>query len=146
MVREVLHLRLGALAEEMRRNHHHRLLRDASAPLMRPTRARVFELPNGDIVAIAPPEGRHLGEVQAALGILCAAERPMPFTRQRLPQEAAALLAAVEESLTSSPAAPRWPVPEGERPPISAADLVAVEWGSAMPAWRASWYGGRSAA
>ena len=128
-VREALHLRLGTLTEGMRRTHHHRLVRDALAPLMRPTRARVFELPNGDVVAIAPPEGRHLGEVQEALGILFAAEGPMPFTRRRLPEEAAALLAAVEESLTSSPATPRWPVPEEERPPISAADLVALERG-----------------
>ena len=105
-VREALHLRLGDLTEGMRRTHHHRLVRDALAPLMRPTRARVFELPNGDIVAIAPPEGRHLGEVQEALGILFAAEGPMPFTRRRLPEEAAALLAAVEESLTPSRAAP----------------------------------------
>ncbi|MBL6077826.1 hypothetical protein JMJ56_07410 [Belnapia sp. T18] len=129
-VREVLHLRLGALAEELRRSHHQRLVRDALAPLMRPTRARVFELPNGDIVAIAPPEGRHLGEVQEALGILFAAEGQLPFARRRrLPEEAAALLAAVEESLTPNQAAPRWPVPEEERPPISAADLVALERG-----------------
>ncbi|WP_043360250.1 hypothetical protein [Belnapia sp. F-4-1] len=128
-VREVLHLRLGTLAEELRRTHHQRLVRDALAPLMRPTRARVFELPNGDIVAIAPPEGRHLGEVQAALGILFAAEGQLPFARRRLPEEAAALLAAVEESLTPSQAAPRWPVPEEDRLPISAADLAALERG-----------------
>ncbi len=128
-VREVLHLRFGTLTEGLRRTHHQRLVRDALAPLMRPTRARVFELPNGDIVAIAPPEGRHLGEVQEALAILFAAEGPPPFTRRRLPEEAAALLAAVEESLTPNPAAPRWPAPEEERLPISAADLVALERG-----------------
>lgn len=128
-VREVLHLRLGALAEGLRRTHHQRLVRDALAPLMRPTRARVFELPNGDIVAIAPPEGRHLAEVQEALAILFAAEGKPPFTRRRLPEEAAALLAAVEESLTPSAAAPAWPAPEEERRPISAADLLALERG-----------------
>lgn len=128
-VREVLHLRLGTLTDRMRQTHHHRLVRDALAPLMRPTRARVFELPNGDIVAIAPPEGRHLGEVQEALGTLFAAEGAMPFARRRLPEEAAALLAAVEESLTPGQSAPRWPVPKEDGAPISAADLVALERG-----------------
>lgn len=128
-VREALHLRLGLLAEGLRRTHHQRLVRDAMEPLRRPTRARVFELPNGDVVAIAPPEGRHLREVEEELSILFAEEDRLPFTRRRLPQEAAALLAAVEESLTPRPAMPRWPEPEEKRLPISAADLAAMERG-----------------
>ncbi len=128
-VRDVLHLRLTALEAGLRRGHHQRLVRDALAPLLRPTRARVFELPNGDIVAVAPPEGRHLREAEGELAILFAAEEAPPFTRRRLPEEAAALLAAVEDSLTPGSAPPRWPAPEAERHPVSAADLAAMERG-----------------
>ena len=133
LAREVLHLRLGGLPAGARHGHHQRLVREALEPLLRPTRARVFELPNGDIVAVAPPEGRHLHVAEERLAILFAAEERLPFVRRRrLPEEAAALLAAVEDSL--APAAPprRRPLAPGRRQappalPLSAADLAAME-------------------
>ncbi|MBL6457647.1 hypothetical protein JMJ55_20125 [Belnapia sp. T6] len=124
LVREALHLRLSGLDAGLRRGHHRRLVREALEPLLRPTRGRVFELPNGDIIAVAPPEGRHLRGAEEELGILFAAEELRPFARRRLPEEAAALLAAVEESL--SPGTPA-PAAEAERPPLSAGDLPAME-------------------
>ncbi len=134
LVRDVLHLRLAGMAAGLRQDHHQRLVREALEPLLRPTRARVFELPNGDILAVAPTEGRHLRAAEDQLAILFAAEERLPFIRRRLPEEAAALLAAVEESLAPGP------VPAGssglEEVPaatdavaLTAADLVAMERG-----------------
>jgi len=100
--RQALHLRLSRLAPRLRRGHHRRLLREALEPALRPVRSRLFELPNGDLVAVAPPDGRHLREAEAVLAILLGedtlAEGPLHAVLG-LPRDAAALLAAVEDSL-----------------------------------------------
>ena len=137
LVRDVLHLRLGGMAAGLRHGHYQRLVREALEPLLRPTRARVLELPNGDILAVAPPEGRHLRTAEEQLAILFAAEERLPFIRRRLPEEAAALLAAVEESLAPgsvpeeapAPAPAPGAEPPAEALPLSAADLAAMERG-----------------
>lgn len=107
--RQALHLRLSRLAPQLRRGHHRRLLREALEPALRPVRSRLFELPNGDLVAVAPPGGRHLREAEAVLAILlgeeAATEGPLHAVLN-LPRDAAALLAAVEDSL-GPPADPR---------------------------------------
>ena len=128
--RQVLHLRLSAFGARLRQSHHRRLVREAMEPLLRPSRARVFELPNGDVVAVAPPEGRHLPAAQQALRVLFAAETRDPVARLRLPQEAAALLAAVETSLT--PAETMAEAEPASGPHLTAADVAAMARGLAQ--------------
>lgn len=124
--RQALHLRLSRLAPRMRRGHHRRLLREALEPALRPVRSRLFELPNGDLVAVAPPGGRHLREAEGVLAILLgeeAAETPLHAVLD-LPRDAAALLAAVEDSLGPPPAPRPRPAPGAGFTP---ADLAALE-------------------
>ncbi|WP_135468423.1 hypothetical protein [Crenalkalicoccus roseus] len=118
--REALHLRLGPLAPWLRRAHHHRLLREALAPLERPHRARVFALPNGDLVALAPPGNAHLRAAAETLGALLPEAPPALL---RLPRQAAALLAALEAALAPAPA----PEPPAGGAGAGAADLAALE-------------------
>lgn len=126
--RRVLLLRLSALPPELRRDHHLRLLREALGPLLRPTRARLFELPSGDLVAAAPPPGEHLDMVQAAFRRLVPEEAATARCLQelRLPEEAAALLDVVTEALglhaAPTPAAARTP---GK--PARAEEVLAAE-------------------
>jgi hypothetical protein len=126
VVRDMLHLKLGGLAGGPRHGHHQRLVQDVLEPLLRPTRARMFALPNGDIIALAPPECRHLRVVEDQLAILFAGEARLPFIRRRLPAEAAALLAAVEHSLD-----PVLPLADGAGPveavALGGSGLVAME-------------------
>jgi hypothetical protein len=130
--RQALHLRLSNLGPGWTRAHHHRLVREALEPLLHSTRAQLFELTHGDLVAVAPLQGRHLPMAEAALTTLFAADlgeaaapsRP-PFAVHRLPEEAAALLAAVEASL-----GPRAPVaPQAGGDALTTADLAALERG-----------------
>lgn len=104
--RRALHLPLSRLPAELRGARHRRLLDETIAPLLRPTRARVFALPGGDLVALSPPPGEHLAAVRDALARLLPPGFAPPLLR--LPAEAAALLAVVEEALglDAAPAAP----------------------------------------
>lgn len=115
--RQALHLRLSRLAPQLRRGHHRRLLREALEPALRPVRSRLFELPNGDLVAVAPPGGRHLREAEGAIATLLGeealAEGPLHAVLD-LPRDAAALLAAVEDSL-GPPADPPLAARMGQR-------------------------------
>ncbi len=124
--RHVLHLRLARLAPRLRHDHHHRLVREALEPVLRPSRARLFELPDGDLVVVAPPDSPHLKEAEAALLTLLAMETAEPaLAVLRLPEEAAALLAAVEAALAPVPAAPPGAPEEGAR--FTAARLGMLE-------------------
>jgi len=97
----VMYLRLSALPSSHNRLHHQRLLREALLPLLRPTRARLFDLPSGDLVAVSPPPGEHLDLVRAVMQKLLGGETEAATIAQelRLPQQAAALLAVVESAL-----------------------------------------------
>lgn len=100
--RQALHLRMSGLADRLKADHHHRLVREALEPLLRPTRSRLFELPNGDVVAVVPPRSSHVEAVTAALDTLFAADPGLAgetYSALRLPQQAAALLSVVEDSL-----------------------------------------------
>ncbi len=100
--RQALHLRMSGLQDKLKSDHHHRLVREALEPLLRPTRSRLFELPNGDVVAVVPPRSGHVDAVKAALDTLFATDSDLAgdsYTALRLPQQAAALLAVVEDSL-----------------------------------------------
>ncbi len=108
--RRVLHLRLSSLPAHLNRLQHQRLLREALVPLLRPTRARLFDLPTGDMVAVSPPPGDYVELVRATLVRLVGEEEAGCFQELRLPQQAAALLSLVEGALglgaEARPAAP----------------------------------------
>jgi hypothetical protein len=104
--RRALLLRLSLLPDALAQPHHLRLARSALDPLSFADRARLYRLPNGDLVMV------WRGEAAAALRtsldtVLClfadADERlPDPGTlvrALRLPEDAGTLLRAVEESL-----------------------------------------------
>ncbi|WP_431272249.1 hypothetical protein [Dankookia sp. P2] len=132
--RQALHLQLSRLAPRMRRGHHRRLLREALEPALRPVRSRLFELPNGDLVAVAPPGGRHLREAEGVLAILLgeeAAEAPLHAVLE-LPRDAAALLAAVEDSLGPPPAPRPRPAPGAGFGPAELAALEAALRGAGL--------------
>jgi hypothetical protein len=129
----VMHLRLSAISSSHNRLHHQRLLREALLPLLRPTRARLFDLPTGDLVAVSPPPGEHLDLVRAVMQKLLDGESEGgPIAQElRLPQQAAALLAVVESALglvaEHVPVTPMQaePVPAGAQ--AQAADILAAE-------------------
>ncbi len=98
-VREVLHLRLSGLGPAARRPHHQRLLRDALEPVLAAARTRVFDLPNGDVVAVAAPPGLVLETARLALLRTLDAAAGEAVQAMRLPAGAAQLLAITAESL-----------------------------------------------
>ncbi len=126
VTREVLHLRLAALAPGLRRPHHRRLLRDALAPALAAARTRIFDLPNGDVVAVAPPPAHALEAAQSAL-LRTLDGAAAAVRRLRLPDAAAELLTAAAESLGLEPAAPAPPAASLPCPPLSSAELAAAE-------------------
>lgn len=126
--RRALHVRLSLIPAKLREPRHQRLVREALAPLLRPTRARLYELPGGDLVALSPPPGEHLDEVRLGLSRLLPeipAETLLPVLR--LPAEAARLLTLVEAALGLGMAPPP-PVELTSRlPPPSAAEMDAAK-------------------
>jgi hypothetical protein len=128
--REVLHLRLASLAPALRRPHHRRLLRDALAPALGAARSRVFDLPNGDVVAVAPPPAPGFGAAAEALGRALEGARGAAAAVRRLslPDSAAQILTAAAESLGLEPApAPPAALPGPDGLPPDTADLAAAE-------------------
>lgn len=126
--RRVLHVRLSLIPARLREPRHDRLVREALEPLLRPTRARLYELPGGDLVALSPPPGDHLEETRRSLASLLPeipAETLLPV--MRLPAEAARLLTAVEAALgLDEPGEePPPPAPSG-LPPPGAAEMDAA--------------------
>jgi hypothetical protein len=105
--REALHLRLGGLGPRLLQPQRRRMVDEALDLLRGAARVRLFALPNADFVAVAPPGSERLREAEAALRTLLASDggaRPA-VARLRLPEEAAALFAAVEAALAPSPPA-----------------------------------------
>ncbi len=98
--RQVLLVRLGPVARRLRADHHHRLVRETLEPLLRPSRARLFALPNGDLAAVGPERGWHMETVARDLATLLGEEAARPACALlRLPGQATAVLAAVEDAL-----------------------------------------------
>lgn len=126
-VREVLHLRLGALAPALRRPHHRRLMREALDGALGAARAQVFDLPNGDVVAIARPPAPALAAAEAALAASLDAAAAQVVRRLRLPDGAAALLNAAAQSLGLDAASLTPPSPATEGRGFDSADLAAAE-------------------
>jgi hypothetical protein len=126
--RRVLHVRLSLIPPRLREPRHDRLVREALEPLLRPTRARLYELPGGDLVALSPPPGDHLEEARRGLSRLLPeipAETLLPV--MRLPAEAARLLTVVEAALGLDDPGdePPLPAPSG-LPPPGAAEMDAA--------------------
>ena len=126
--RRVLHVRLSLIPARLREPRHDRLVREALEPLLRPTRARLYELPGGDLIALSPPPGDHLEETRRGLARLLPeipAETLLPV--MRLPAEAARLLTVVEAALgLDDPGEePAPPAPSG-LPPPGAAEMDAA--------------------
>ncbi len=98
--REILWLGLSRLPAGLDRPHHRRLLRDALDLPNGARRARVFRLPGGDlVVATAPPDTLRPAVLRALDGALGPGETEALLTVRRLPEEAMAILASLEESL-----------------------------------------------
>ncbi|WP_376096388.1 hypothetical protein ACE7GA_04795 [Roseomonas sp. CCTCC AB2023176] len=105
--REVLWLRLSRMPPGLDRPHHRRLMRDALDLPNRARRARVFHLPGGDVaVATAPGDSLHPAVLRALDGAMDPATAEDLLRLRRLPEEAAALLAALEECLGLGPPTP----------------------------------------
>lgn len=124
--RRALYLRLSLLPAQLREPRHLRLVREALAPVLRPTRARLYELPGGDLAVLSPPPGEHLEEVRRGLSRLMpeiAADTLLPTLR--LPAEAARLLALVEATLGLDGTVST-PDPDPGMPPPSGAEMDAA--------------------
>ena len=123
--RHALLLRFSVLPVRLREARHQRQMNEALAPLLRPTRARRFDLPGGDIVVVSPPPGAHLEAVRATFGRLVP-EVPLDTLAPhlRLPAQAAVLLSTVEQvlGLAASPEAPL--APAGPPPTPAALDAA----------------------
>ncbi len=132
-VRDVLLLRLGPLGTAFRRPPLQRLLREALDPLASASRTRVFELPNGDVVAIATPPGLALETARQSLlrtleGAAAEAAGGVVadlVTMLRLPEAAVHLLAVAAESLGLEPGEDAAPAAGGRR--LGGADVAAAE-------------------
>jgi hypothetical protein len=129
--REVLVLRLGGLNAAVRSGSSaRRLLREALEPLMASARVRVFDLPNGDVVAVAPYPAHQLELARNTLAQLLDETDAPPGLIQplRLPDAAATLIATVTESLgLALAAAAAEPPRAGPGKPLDAAGLARAE-------------------
>lgn len=130
--RRGLVLRLSLLPRHVALPHHMRLARDAVEPLAMADRARVFELPNHDIVVV------WRGEAQAALNASLEAirllfeddltllpEPPNLTTVIALPEDGDALTALVAASRMQSPGPVTRPITPPR--PLDLATLASVE-------------------
>ncbi len=115
--RQVLLFRPARLDAARRRPAQMSLLRDGWEGLRRTSRTRLFELPRGGLAAVEAPPGHHLAEAHAALAaMLDPMEIDAALALVRLPEQAAAVLAAVEECLGLATAVRAAPAPAGRAP------------------------------
>lgn len=98
--RRVLLFRPANLSPAHRRGPQMDLLHGACDTLRRTSRTRIFDLPRGAFVAVEAPPGHHLAEAERSLAaMLDPPEARAAVSLLRLPDQAAAVLAAVEEAL-----------------------------------------------
>ncbi len=98
--RRLLLFRPQHLAPARRRGPQIAMLHGAWDALRRTSRTRVFDLPRGGLVAVEALPGHHLIEAERSLaGMLDPQEAAAAISLLRLPDQAAAVLAAVEEAL-----------------------------------------------
>lgn len=126
VARRALMLSVEKLPAARRKPTQLRMLRDAFDHLRRNARVRVFDLPNGDLVAVAPPPAPLLDDTRTRLTtLLDAQEARAAIADLRLPDQAAALLEAVERALRLGDA-PRRAEPARPAAPGPDADAVAA--------------------
>lgn len=100
IARDVLHVGIGTLPAPLRQPHHERLIEEALAPALGAARGRLFTLPNGDLVVVAPPGGAQLAAARHAVAALFGGvSTPPVLALWRLPAAAAELLALLEATL-----------------------------------------------
>jgi hypothetical protein len=98
--RRVLIFRPARLLAARRRGGRTALLREGLDGLRRTSRTRCFDLPRGARAAVEAPPGHHLAEAHAAIaGMLEPVEAEAALALLRLPEQAAAVLDAIEDSL-----------------------------------------------
>ena len=131
--RLVLMLRFSALPRARRFGTRAELLREAWEPLNSTARVRSFKLPGGDLVAIGLPNASEALERhrQILFSMLEAEEAQQAVYLLRLPAQAAAVMAAVEDSLGMVAAMRAMALPEPEHRAADAAALAAAERGLA---------------
>jgi hypothetical protein len=130
--RRALLLRLSRLPEALSRPHHLRLAHAALDPLAIADRARLFRLPNGDVVMVWRGEAAEAlqASLEAVSLLFAGAGQDMPdlaalVVALRLPAEAETLLRAVEEA--ARPAAEAAPLNGRPNDPLDPAALAALE-------------------
>lgn len=135
--RRVLLFQPARLSPARRRAPQAAMLRDAWEGLRRSSRTRVFDLPRGALVALEAPPGHHLAEARETLAaMLDPAEAGAAVALLRLPEEAAAVLAAVEDALGLTAAvraaapAPAGRAPDGEAIAAAERALAAADLGA----------------
>jgi hypothetical protein len=129
--RMVLMLRFSALPRARRFGTRAELLREAWEPLNSTARVRSFKLPGGDLVAIALPNASDAleHERQILFSMLEPEEAEKAVHMLRLPQQAAAVMAAVEDSLGMVAAMRAMALDEPENRMVDAAALASAERG-----------------
>ena len=131
--RTVLMLRFSALPRARRFGTRAELLREAWEPLNSTARVRSFKLPGGDLVAIALPNATDALEHHRKIlfSMLEHEEAEKAVQMLRLPAQAAAVMAAVEDSLGMVAAMRAMVLPEPEHRAADAAALASAERGLA---------------
>lgn len=123
--RRILWVHLSRLPARLRKPHHRRLLESVLAPLGKDQRIRRFDLPNGDIAAVAVPPARFLDGLKRDLASLFdESDLSYLLTTLALPAEAAGVMAAIEETLGLGPAAA---AEHAVAAPMPMADLASLE-------------------
>jgi hypothetical protein len=110
----------------MRRPQNQRLLRAALEPALAAARTRIFDLPNGDVVAVAPPPALALQAARQELVRLLDGAAEQAVRVMRLPEEAAQLLTAAAESIGLEAASAELPTGPA-LPGMTSADLAGLE-------------------
>ena len=129
--RLVLMLRFSALPRARRFGTRAELLREAWEPLNSTARVRSFKLPGGDLVAIGLPNASDALEHERKIlfSMLEPEEAEKAVHMLRLPQQAAAVMAAVEDSLGMVAAMRAMTLEEPENRMVDAAALASAERG-----------------
>jgi len=129
--RLVLMLRFSALPRARRFGTRAELLREAWEPLNSTARVRGFKLPGGDLVAIGLPNASDVLEHQRKIlfSMLEPEEAEKAVYMLRLPQQAAAVMAAVEDSLGMVAAMRAMALDEPENRVVDTAALASAERG-----------------
>jgi hypothetical protein len=124
-------LRFSALPRARRFGSRAELLREAWEPLNSTARVRSFKLPGGDLVAIGLPNATDAleHERKILLSMLEPDEAAQAVRMLRLPQQAAAVMAAVEDSLGMVAAMRVMALDEPKNRVVDAAALSSAERG-----------------